>query len=190
MSARSRAICETSARSSASAAWTSMVRLPGRQAMSASVNSTYSASPAACSPCAIAQTLPAQPAGVRVPETIRSPRPGRHAWSEGGRDLGRAVRAFVVNEDDIEGPWVVLREQGRQRAREHGRLVPGRDDRHHPRPAPGQPDGWAFVSNQTEGAYLDPWIEFNTLGQPLKGPPPALSIGVVPGPKGLKRKCR
>jgi hypothetical protein len=76
---RSSAIWETRSRSSASAARTRARSAPAAQAMSASVNSTYSGrSPsAAARPWAMAHTLPAQPGGSGAPATTRRARPRR-----------------------------------------------------------------------------------------------------------------
>ena len=54
--------------------WTSAVSAPGVKAMSASVNNRKSHVPAASTPWAMAQTLPAQPGGTGFPATTRSAR--------------------------------------------------------------------------------------------------------------------
>jgi hypothetical protein len=77
---RSSAICETRSRSSPCAAVTRLRSAPGSQAISASVNSTYSGPvPAACRPWAMAHTFPAQPGGGGAPSTTRRSRPWRPA---------------------------------------------------------------------------------------------------------------
>jgi hypothetical protein len=53
---------------------------------------------------------------------------------EGGRDLGRAVRAAVVDQDDGQRAGVVLAEQRGQHGGQYRGLIAGRDDGHHVRP--------------------------------------------------------
>jgi len=57
--------------------------------------------------------------------------------AESGRDLGGAVRAAVVDQDDGQRAGIVLAEQRGQYGRQHPGLVAGRDDRRHVRP-PGR----------------------------------------------------
>jgi len=78
-------------------------------------------------PCASAQSLPDQPGGV--PRRTRPLGPlATGLASEPPSHLSGLVGRVVVDQDHLQRPRIVLRQEGRQAGAEHERLVPSRDD--------------------------------------------------------------
>jgi hypothetical protein len=114
-------------------------------------------------------------AGHHPQDPVRTARPA----PQSGRDVGGAVRAAVVDQDDGQRAGIVLAEQGGKHGGQHRCLVAGRNDRNHVWP----PGGWRRGRGR---GWSGGWGR----GQPLAGPPvPAVPEDQV-GPGQCGRRAR